>query len=347
MSSGSGAYAFGLLTFLSVMIVPRLAEAQIAEFVSQVSQANIQTHITALEGERDTPAQQAAAASYIRTQLESYGYTVDSDPVGASENLIATLTGTVTPNQVYIVGAHFDTVAGSPGADDNASGIAGMLEIARVLAGAETGSTLQFIAFALEEDGLLGSTKLAQDAKAAGTNVIGMISLEMIAYTCNTPGCQTPFFNTPPCITVSTEGVTVGTFIGVVANTSSASLISDFETAASTYVPSLDLEWLEVAGTGTCFPDSRRSDHAPFWDEGYPAIMLTDTANFRNPNYHAVGDTLSTLDLSFSTDVTRAALAMVATRVAVVPPPVPALGPWGLLLLVAVWPLFYAITRLR
>jgi cysteine-rich repeat protein len=322
MNSGSRSLPFALKLTLSVILTPCPSEAQIAGLVSQVSQANIQSHIAALEGERDTTAQQAAAAGYIRAQLESYGYTVASDPVGESENLIATLTGSLTPGQVYVVGAHFDTVAGSPGADDNASAVAGMLEIARVLAGAQTGSTVQFVAFALEEDGLLGSMQFAQAANAAGTDVAGMIALEMIGYTCTTPGCQIAFFNVPACVTVSTEGLAVGTFIGAVANSASAGMIGEFETASSTYVPTLQAEWLEVAGIGTCFSDARRSDHAPFWDVGYPAIMVTDSADFRNPNYHAATDTLLTLDLSFATEVTRATLAMVAASAVVVSPSV-------------------------
>lgn len=305
---------------LCVLIASAASGQSIGDLVSQVSQSNIAAHIAALEGERNSAAQMAGAADYIADQLEALGFSVQSDPIGASENLIAELPGATNPASIFIVGAHFDTVPGSPGADDNASGVAGMLEAARALTTGEYESSLQFVAFALEESGLQGSTQLAQSYQAAGEDVIGMISAEMIGYTCAAP-CQTPFFDALPCLDVGTPGVTAGDFVAAVANTASASMLSNFVAAAQTYVPGLPTNTAEVAGTGTCFPDSRRSDHAPFWDVGYPAMMLTDTANFRNPNYHQATDTLATLDLAFATDVTRAIVGQAATRVVFLPEP--------------------------
>ncbi len=305
---------------LALLLAAPAPAQTIGDLVAEVSQTNIEAHITALEGERRTLAQMAAAADYIAAQLEGFGYSVVSDPIGGTENLIAELTGATDPDAIFLIGAHFDTVTGSPGADDNASGVAGMLEAARVLASGEYEASLQFVAFALEEIGLQGSSQLAQAYQAAGESVIGMISVEMIAYTCPAP-CQTPFVDALPCLDVGTPGVTVGNFIGAVANTASASMLSDFVAAAQTYVPGLPTNTAKVAGSGTCFPDSRRSDHAPFWDAGYPALMLTDTANFRNPNYHQPSDTLATLDLEFATDVTRAIVGQAATRAVYLPEP--------------------------
>jgi len=308
--------------------------ATLADLVNQVSQAKIQGHVAALEGERATALQQAQAGDYIANQLQSYGYIVVRDPVGTSENIHATLSGSLTPSQTFVLGAHFDTVPGSPGADDNASGVAGMLEVARVLAGSSFASSIQFVAFGLEESGLIGSTQFAQNAKAAGRDLIGMISLEMIAYASNAPNSQQPFYDYLPCLDVTPEGVTVGNFIGVVGNTASAGLVSDYFASASAYVPARDVGRAQVLGNGTCFPDSRRSDHAPFWDRDYQALMITDTANYRNPNYHQAGDTLATLDLGFATDVTRATLGMVATRAGFLPSneQVPALSTGGIAL---------------
>ncbi len=305
---------------LCVLIGAPASGQTIGNLVSQISQANIQAHIAALEGERNTLAQTATAADYITGQLEGFGYTVLSDPIGGTENLIAELTGTTTPNAIFLIGAHFDTVPGSPGADDNASGVAGMLEAARVLTAGQYESSLQFVAFALEESGLLGSAQLAQTYQVAGENVIGMISVEMMGYTCAAP-CQTPFFDVLPCLDVGTPGITAGDFIAAVANSASATMLSNFVAAAQTYAPGLSTNTAEVAGTGTCFPDSRRSDHASFWDVGYPALMLTDTANFRNPNYHRATDTLATLDLAFAADVTRAIVGQAATRAVFLPEP--------------------------
>ncbi len=293
-----------------LLVVAHAGRADIiANLVAQVSEAEIQAHIAALEGPRASVASQAAAAAYVTGHFESLGYSVIHDIVGSSENVIATLPGQMTPELVFIIGAHFDTVSGSPGADDNASGVAGVLEIARVLAGTPVASSIELIAFGLEELGLMGSTQYAQAATAAGADIIGMLSLEMIAYTCATSGCQFPFIDLPPCLAVSTPGVDVGTFIAAVTNGASAGLRNVFVGAANTYVPGLHHEWAQVAGDGSCFPDTRRSDHAPFWDQGYPALMLTDTANFRNPNYHQPTDTLATLDLGFARLVTQAALA--------------------------------------
>ncbi len=240
--------------------------ATLADLVNQVSQAKIQGHVAALEGERATALQQAQAGDYIANQLQSYGYIVVRDPVGTSENIHATLSGSLTPSQTFVLGAHFDTVPGSPGADDNASGVAGMLEVARVLAGSSFASSIQFVAFGLEESGLIGSTQFAQNAKAAGRDLIGMISLEMIAYASNAPNSQQPFYDYLPCLDVTPEGVTVGNFIGVVGNTASAGLVSDYFASASAYVPARD-EGHRCLGTAPAFPTRVAATMRPFGTE--------------------------------------------------------------------------------
>lgn len=111
-----------------------------------------------------------------------------------------------------------------------------------------------------------------------------------------------------------------GLHIAVVGNEASAAWKDAFMAAAAG-VPDLDVLWGLVAGNGHCIQDSRRSDHAPFWDRGYPALLVTDTANLRNANYHTPLDTLETLDVPFATRVTRAALATVAIEAGVVPEP--------------------------
>ena len=302
--------------FLSVMGgTVQLHADCIGDLVDQVSQTNIAAHIKALAFPRDDPESQAVASAYIAGQLESYGYNVTLDPVGTSENVIARLEGTLTPDSVFVVGAHFDTVPGSPGADDNASGVAGMLEIARLLADFQPASSIEFVGFALEEAGLVGSTHYAHQAFEANVDIIGMFSMEMIAYTCFTPGCQFPFGDIPSCLDVEPEGVNVGTYIAAVGNDASARLLQQFAAAAATYVPDLEVVTAQVAGVGLCFPDTRRSDHAPFWDHGYRGLMLTDTANFRNPNYHTPNDTPDTLDLGFARLVTQATLATIVLEV--------------------------------
>ena len=104
---------------------------------------------------------------------------------------------------------------------------------------------------------------------------------------------------------------TVGDFLGIVGNVASAHLVKAVEAAANQAVPNLRTISLVVPGNGELLPDTRRSDHAAFWHHGYPAVMLTDTANFRNPHYHQSTDTIETLNLAFMEQVARAVAAAV------------------------------------
>ena len=280
------------------------------DLVSQVNKNNIENHIIALAGQRYSKKEKNKSANYISKTLESFGYDVQSTE-GVNKNLVADLKGSITPKQIFIVAAHYDTVKNTPGADDNASGVAGMLEIARLLARTSLASTVRIIAFDNEENGLLGSSQYAKSLNNYGTKVIGMISLEMIAYSCK--NCQTPFSDIPEkqCLDVEPENIKAGNFIGIVANSDSASMVTAFKNTAASFVSLLDIVSAVVRDKGDCFANTRRSDHASFWDQGYPALMITDTANFRNPNYHKSSDTLDTLDLDFAAKVVKATLATI------------------------------------
>ena len=180
---------------------------EIDDLVAAVSQANIQGHVAILAAApRESAIARDAAADYIEAQLVSYGYAVSRVAVGGGENVIARLDGTLVPNAVFLVGAHYDSVGVSAGADDNASGVAGMLEMARVLAGQPRPFSIQFVAFDLEEIGLVGSTVFAEGVLDDADTIIGAYSLEMIGYTC--PSCQFPFIDLPGCFDVSTPLVT-------------------------------------------------------------------------------------------------------------------------------------------
>lgn len=281
----------------------------IGGLVDQVSLERIEAHLTALEGPRNTGPLKKATAAYLEEQLRSFGYEVELVPSRYSDNVTAQIDGSRTPHKVFIVGAHYDSVRDSPGADDNASGVAGLLEIARVLSGVDVGASIRFIAFADEEEGLVGSRAYADLSRAALEDIIGMFSLEMIGYTCSTPGCQFVLPSIRDCFEVSVKEPGKGEFIGVVANQYSEGLLDHFLTAAQLYVPDLEVGWGLVRGAGACVPDTQRSDHSPFWIRGYRALMITDTANFRNPNYHQPTDTVATLNLPFLRRVTQASLA--------------------------------------
>ena len=326
MTKGFVVFGCILMVFLGLSLgQPHISQEKkrIDLLVAQISAENIEAHIDKLTngiGARDTSETQSHAADYIAEQLREYGYGVTRVPVDDSENIMAQLPGLLNPEKTFVIGAHFDTVPDSPGADDNASGVAGMLEIARVLKDVQPDFSIEFVAFALEERGELGnfhrgSSQYVQSATAQGRDLIGMISLEMIGYFSNEPNSQTPFLNIPSCLAVSEEGKTVGNFIAAVGNNNSATLLKTFQQSAARYVSQLLVITGQVAKNGACFPDTRRSDHASFWDEGYQALMLTDTANFRNPNYHKPSDTIENINFDLTRQVTGATLvtAIVST----------------------------------
>ncbi|MDO8545824.1 MAG: M28 family peptidase [Nitrospirales bacterium] len=202
-----------------------------------------------------------------------------------------------------IIAAHYDTVMGSPGADDNASALAVMLEVARYLRGVTLSREVRFIAFCLEEEDLLGSLAYALSLREANREIAGAIVLECVGYAKSEEGSQ----RKPPGVPVVVP--TVGDFLAIVGNTASAVLAAAVEGAARECVPDLKTVALTVPGNGELLPDARRSDHAAFWHYGYPAVMLTDTANFRNPHYHRSTDNLDTLNLEFMEKVAQAVTA--------------------------------------
>jgi YVTN family beta-propeller protein len=303
------------LLVVLLTLISRAGADTIGDLVAQVSEDQLRARLTALPAPRDTVEAQAAAADYIVSELQSYGYTVTQDPVLQSANLIVHIPGERHPERTFVVGAHFDSEQGCPGADDNGAAVAGILEMARVLAGQHLAASLELVAFAAEEAGLVGSHQYAQEARDALREISGMLSLEMIAYTCTRPGCQFVFPTIPGCLKIDHPMPNVGTFIAGIGNDASHDLLQTFQAAAARYVPQLSVDTGQVAALGSCLPDTRRSDHASFWFQDYPALMITDTANYRNPNYHKPTDTLGTLDLTFATQVTQAALAT-ALRVA-------------------------------
>jgi hypothetical protein len=220
-------------------------------------------------------------------------------------NIIVEIPGTSRPAEVIIIGAHFDAVAGSPGADDNASGTAALLEMARVLRGHPAERTIRLIFFNLEEIGLRGAQEYARSLMPAINDereeLIGMISLEMLGYFSDEPGSQkSPI---PPI-----EGVfdppTVGDFIGIATIQAFSDFARAIERGMNETVPELKVVVADFAPVPP--PDFLRSDHGPFMLLGWPALMLTDTSNFRNPHYHRPTDTIDTLDIPRYIQVVRA-----------------------------------------
>jgi hypothetical protein len=301
-----------ILSVMAILLVPPAGADLLEQRVAEVSAEHITDTIASLEYPRYMAGGLRLAASYVSQQFASSGYVVRFQPVSSSQNVVARLRGTTDPDQVFVVGAHFDTAADTPGADDNASGVAAVLEIARVLRDLRFPYSVDFVAFTLEEfpPCFQGSREYVRQAGLEGEQIIGAICFDMIGYTCGTMGCQVPYYEIPGCLQLSREGDIVGRYAAAVATDGSAELLERCDAVAQTYVPLLERLSMQVAGDGSCYPNSRRSDQVPFWDESLPAIEFFDTYGDRNPNYHGPGDLLSTLDIPFCRRVTQVALAM-------------------------------------
>ncbi len=226
-------------------------------------------------------------------------------------NVIVELPGQseALKREVIIVGAHFDAVPGTPGADDNGSGTAALLEIARVLKGKPLQRTVRLVFFDLEEAGLIGARQYAagvrDEVKAGTIDVVLMLSVEMIGYFSDQPGSQrNPFKNVP-----GAPQATVADFIALCGHSRDKAIVAQLENAMNEAEPSL--KTLRVDGFPNetiplMPPDLLRSDHAPFLLSQMPAVMVTDTSEFRNANYHQPTDTVDTLDPVRYTQATRA-----------------------------------------
>jgi Zn-dependent M28 family amino/carboxypeptidase len=230
------------------------------------------------------------AAAYIREQLASFGYdpSVQSYDVHKLpvENIEAALPGTTDPGSIVLVGAHYDSVTDCPGANDNATGIAATLELARRFARAPRPKTVRFVAFVNEEPPFfqtpqMGSVVYANAAKARAEKIAAMLSLETIGYYSDQKGSQ----QYPPPLNLMFPDT--GNFIAFVSNFGSARLLRTAHRAfrARTSFPIQSAPAPEsLAGVGW-------SDQWAFWRAGYPAIMVTDTAPYRYPWYHTAQDT--------------------------------------------------------
>jgi Zn-dependent M28 family amino/carboxypeptidase len=268
----------------------------------QVDSSHLQRILQSVIGERNplsSPARLVAAETFIEKELASYGLQIESDYFwyrgGKFRNVIGRL-GSESTGPRIIVGAHFDSVQGSPGADDNASGVAVLLEAARVLSKKKLSSQVIFAAFQLEEFNMVGSTHFARKLKGAEAKVNAMMSLEMVGYTDSRAGTQ----KYPAGLGQLYPDR--GDFIGVIGNWRSNRLLRRFAQSFR-QVDGLPVETLSLPGNGRFVPAARLSDHAPFWDLGFSALLITDTAFLRNPHYHRASDTLDSLDISFMAKV--------------------------------------------
>lgn len=254
-------------------------------------------------------------ANYVEDTLRSFSLSLDNQEVSFNgrdyRNITATKEGIDNENDWILLGAHYDAAWGSPGADDNASGVAVLLEAANIISKLKLNKTVQFSAFTLEEPQpqtihfLIGSDLFAKESKRLKRRYEAVFILESVGYTDNEEGSQvTPLFVRIPV-------PKKGNFLGVIANRKSEGIMKDFCSASAQYVPELSVVPYKVPFNGRIIPETRFSDHASFWDQGYPALMLTDTAMFRNPHYHTSHDRYETLDFDFMLNVTRAVVSVI------------------------------------
>jgi hypothetical protein len=289
----------------------------------------LRQHVMALAGEIGErhvgrPAALAAAAEHIAQSWAAQGYRVERQGYTAfevaCENLYVERRGASRPDEIIVVGAHYDSVPGSPGANDNASGVAVLLELSRAFAAGESDGapaaarTLRFVAFVNEEApfGLtpaMGSYRFARLCRERGENIVGMLSLETMGYYHDEPGSQLyPF-------PLGWVYPSTGDFVAFVGNDASAAWVRAVVGAFR--------ERARFPSQGGALPavmrDAARSDQWSFWQHGYPGLMVTDTANFRYPYYHTARDTPDKLNyarLAHVAEGLRAALGALTSDAA-------------------------------
>ncbi|MGB3615138.1 MAG: M28 family peptidase [Elainellaceae cyanobacterium] len=276
--------------------------------------SDLQLMLEAVSTERFQHPDRERVRNYITTVLSDLGWVVTRQPVGGGDkspggnagdprrigvNLIATRPDHPIAGSL-IVGAHYDAVSQSPGADDNGTGVVAVLEAARLLGSLSAPQSLTLVFFDLEEDGLLGSQAFVDEFP----NVAGAVILEMLGFRCDQPGCQRYPAGLP-----ATPSQATGNFLAAVGDRAHLRLVDAFRTEPS--AGSMPVLALAVPTLGPLAPDLLRSDHVPFWRAGIGAVMLTDTAEFRNPHYHQPSDRVQTIDLIFF----QSAVQLVVDRV--------------------------------
>jgi Zn-dependent M28 family amino/carboxypeptidase len=249
----------------------------------------------------------AASAEFIESRMQASGCTTEQQHFPFRDNtytnIITKITGTDPDcHEILVVGAHYDSCEGTPGADDNASGIAGLLELARLTKEKPLRRTVRYVAYCLEEPPAYGTRHMgsyvhAESLHDEGAKVFGMISLEMLGYYRDEKGSQyypsslfRPFYPD------------TGNFIAFVGNFSSQKFSNSVK-SAFTSVSSFPIESLYGF---SIIPGVDFSDHRNYWKFAYPAFMITDTSFYRNPNYHDSGDLPDTLDYDRMTLLTKA-----------------------------------------
>jgi len=258
------------------------------------------------------PAVLEGAASFIEQEFASLGYQVqtqwyESDGVRV-RNIIVEKKGEHPEKGSIVIGAHYDTVVGTPGADDNATGIAGLIELSRLLKEQQNNRTIRFVAFPHEEPPYfytqqMGSRRYARKLKESGESIFAMLTLEMIGYA----GEGYKQLYPAPLLRILGRYPKDGNYIALVSNLRSSRVLLKVRKAMRQR-GTIGVESLSAPGF---IPPLFLSDHSSFWKYGFPALMITDTAFLRNPHYHSATDTADTLNYEFLANVVDAVHAAV------------------------------------
>jgi Zn-dependent M28 family amino/carboxypeptidase len=288
---------------------PAARDANLAKIVREASPGNLRVLVEMLAFPRHYKRESRAnrrARDLLLKHARSMGYVASLQ--GPFDNVVIT-THPSEDGPFVLLGAHYDSVPGAPGADDNASAVAVCLECARLIKKNNLGPAM-IVLFNREEDGLLGSSEfVASLARHPSWNVKEAHIFEMVGYRDRTPGSQ----RLPPGLPI-VGARDVGDFLALLANSSSNAIAEDLLRLAARYIPDTPVAALKVyLRLEKAFDHLNRSDHAPFWSAGIPSIMWTDTSEFRNPHYHLPSDTPDTLDYEFMSEVARLALARVVS----------------------------------
>ncbi|MBI3919564.1 MAG: M20/M25/M40 family metallo-hydrolase [Betaproteobacteria bacterium] len=275
---------------------------------------NLRRHVAAIATREHNVfhfAELEAAARYIERTLASFGHSVETQRFAAAagevRNVEVEVKGAARAAEIIVVGAHYDSVFGAPGGNDNGSGVAAVVELARLFRDHRPGRTLRFVLFVNEEPPFyktaeMGSRAYAARAKERRENIVAMFSLETLGYYSDRRGSQRyPFplgFFYPD----------TGNFIAFVSNLRSRPLLHEVIASFRRHAefPS------EGAAAPAILPGVDWSDHWSFWQEGYPAVMVTDTAPFRYPDYHTAQDTPDKVDYDKLARVTSGLSRMLA-----------------------------------
>lgn len=316
LGSASRVARWAFIALIIIVTMPASgSERPTPPTVNDPMQAALRRHVEKLGGEIGErnlfrPQALTAAAAYITEVWRTQGYEVvrhEYELRGQrTANLEVMRTGTARAREILLVGAHYDSVYGSPGANDNGSGVAAMLELARALAAHAPRRSVRFVAFVNEEPPFfktaeMGSRVYAERARARGDDIRAMLCLETIGYYRDEPGSQ----HYPPLFGLFYPDA--GNFIGFVSNFGSRALL---KRAVRAFRAASDFP-LEYVTTFAAIPGVDWSDHWSFWRLGVPAIMVTDTALYRYPHYHGPGDTPDKVNYEALARVTRGLLGVI------------------------------------